>query len=126
MKRTNHLGIAIKNVSAIGSCPLIDAMAERIVNDLEWSAESEFDNCEEDIIISLIAESYRREAYTEAINILILTFSLIHNLADVMLLDIIGSCPEIGAPKMFLDSFLRLYGMRWTPESFYGDKSRMN
>ena len=94
MKRTNHLGIAIKNVSAIGSCPLIDAMAERIVNDLEWSAESEFDNCEEDIIISLIAESYRREAYTEAINILILTFSLIHNLEDVMLLDIIGSCPE--------------------------------
>ena len=47
-----------------------------------------------EIRFSLIAESYRREAYTEAINILILTFSLIHNLEDVMLLDIIGSCPE--------------------------------
>lgn len=90
-------------------CPVIQEMADRIAEELDLCAEFDFEYGEEDVIVGLSREFYRRGAFREGVGLLLLSFSLIENGEAAMMLDVLLSTPGDAVPKLFLECFLRRY-----------------
>ena len=81
-------------------CPVIQEMADRIAEELDLCAEFDFEYGEEDVIVGLSREFYRRGAFREGVGLLLLSFSLIENgEAAMMLLFLQKVCTERAEEK---------------------------
>ena len=90
-------------------CPVIREMAGRISEELDLAAEFDFEYGEEDVIVGLSKEFYRRGAFREGVGLLLLSFSLIGNSEAAIMLDVLLSTPGEEVPKLFLECFLGRY-----------------
>lgn len=91
------------------TCRMIDEIAEIAADSYEEILEFDLDDISDYLIKDLLAKTYMRGSYKEALEIISLVFRMTEmNTAEEMIRLIVKTCGNEGAYKQFLDGFFRL------------------